>query len=90
MRHVWLNVGSLGSRWRVLVQSAISRENWRGAHWRGDHPDAGARQDSYVAVATGRGKEISVARAPVQCNIGKPGETLLGTEEAETLVGAAE
>jgi hypothetical protein len=41
-------------------------------------------------VATGRDKDISVARAPVQFTIVKPGETLLGTEEAETLVGAAE
>jgi fumarate reductase flavoprotein subunit len=88
--HDWLNLRSLVDMSRVIAQSALSRENSRGAHFREDHPDAGAMQDSYFTVATGRDKDISVARAPVQFTIVKPGETLLGTEEAETLVGAAE
>ena len=88
--HDWLNLRSLVDMSRVIAKSALSRENSRGAHFREDHPDAGAMQDSYFTVATGRDKDISVARAPVQFTIVKPGETLLGTEEAETMVGAAE
>ena len=88
--HDWLNLRSLVDMSRVIAKSALSRENSRGAHFREDHPDAGAMQDSYFTVATGRDKEVLVARAPVQFTIVKPGETLLGTEEAETLVGAAE
>jgi fumarate reductase flavoprotein subunit len=88
--HDWLNLRSLVDMSRVIAQSALSRENSRGAHFREDHPDAGAMQDSYFTVATGSDKDISVARAPVQFTIVKPGETLLGADEAETLVGAAE
>ena len=88
--HDWLNLRSLVDMSRVIAQSALSRENSRGAHFREDHPDAGAMQDSYFTLATGSDKNISVARAPVQFTIVKPGETLLGADEAETLVGAAE
>ena len=88
--HDWLNLRSLVDMSRVIAQSALSRENSRGAHFREDHPDAGAMQDSYFTLATGSDNNISVARAPVQFTIVKPGETLLGTDEAETLVGAAE
>ena len=88
--HDWLNLRSLVDMSRVIAQSALSRENSRGAHFREDHPDAGAMQDSYFTLATGSDKNISVARAPVQFTIVKPGETLLGAHEAETLVGAAE
>ena len=88
--HDWLNLRSLVDMSRVIAQSALSRENSRGAHFREDNPDAGAMQDSYFTLATGSDKNISVARAPVQFTIVKPGETLLGADEAETLVGAAE
>ena len=88
--HDWLNLRSLVDMSRVIAQSALSRENSRGAHFREDHPDAGAMQDSYFTLATGSYKNFSVARAPVQFTIVKPGETLLGADEAETLVGAAE
>ncbi len=88
--HDWLNLRSLVDMSRVIAQSALSRENSRGAHFREDHPDAGAMQDSYFTLATGSDKNISVARAPVQFTIVNPGETLLGADEAETLVGAAE
>ena len=88
--HDWLNLRSLVDMSRVIAQSALSRENSRGAHFREDHPDAGAMQDSYFTLATGSDKNISVARASVQFTIVKPGETLLGADEADTLVGAAE
>ena len=88
--HDWLNLRSLVDMSRVIAQSALSRAHSRGAHFREDHPDAGAMQDSYFTLATGSDKNISVARAPVQFPIVKPGETLRGADEAETVVGAAE
>jgi fumarate reductase flavoprotein subunit len=74
----------------VIAKAALSRENSRGAHFREDFPDAGAMQESYFTLATGHGEAISVSCAPVQFTIVKPGETLLGDDEAETLVEAAQ
>jgi len=47
-------------------------------------------QESYFTLASGYGDAISVTRAPVQFTIVKPGETLLGEDEAETLIKAAQ
>ena len=74
----------------VIAKAALSRDNSRGAHFREDVPDAGAMKDSYFTLASGYGDAISVARAPVQFTIVKPGETLLRDDEAETLVEAAQ
>ncbi len=88
--HDWLNIRSLVDMSTVIAKAALSRENSRGAHFREDFPDAGAMQESYFTLATGHGEAISVSRAPVQFTIVKPGETLLGDDEAETLVEAAQ
>ena len=88
--HDWLNIRSLVDMSTVIAKAALSRENSRGAHFREDFPDAGAMQESYFTLATGQGEAISVTRAPVQFTIVKPGETLLGDDEAETLVEAAQ
>ena len=54
--------------------------------FREDFPDAGAMQESYFTLATGHGEAIQCL-APVQFTIVKPGETLLGDDEAETCGG---
>ena len=88
--HDWLNLRSLVDMSKVIANAALSRENSRGAHFREDFPDTGAMADSYFTLATASDKAISVTRAPVQFTIVKPGETLLGEDEAETLVEVAE
>ena len=88
--HDWLNLRSLIDMSMVIAKAALSRENSRGAHFREDFPDAGAMQESYFTLASGYGDAISVTRAPVQFTIVKPGETLLGEDEAETLIKAAQ
>jgi len=88
--HDWLNMRSLVDMSAVIAKAALSRENSRGAHFREDYPDAGAMEDSYFTLATGTGESIVVNRAPVKFTIVKPGETLLGDDEADSLVEAAQ
>ena len=88
--HDWLNLRSLVDMSKVIANAALSRENSRGAHFREDFPDTGAMADSYFTLAIASDKAISVTRAPVQFTIVKPGETLLGEDEAETLVEVAQ
>jgi len=88
--HDWLNTRSLVDMSTVIAKAALSRENSRGAHFREDFPDAGDLDKSYFTLATGTVDDVTVARAPVQFTIVKPGESLLGADEAETLLGAAQ
>ena len=87
--HDWLNLRSLVDMSKVIASAALSRENSRGAHFREDFPETGAMDDSYFTVVTASDQTLSVTRAPVQFTIVTPGDTLLGVDEAETLVGAA-
>ena len=74
----------------VIAKAGLSRENSRGAHFREDFPDAGPMDQSYFTVATDGDSGIEVSREAVKFTIVKPGESLLGADEAETLVGAAQ
>ena len=87
--HDWLNLRSLVDMSKVIASAALSRENSRGAHFREDFPETGAMDDSYFTVVTASDQTLSVRRAPVQFTIVTPGDTLLGVDEAETLVRAA-
>ena len=84
--HDWLNLRSLVCMSRVIASAAMSRENSRGAHFREDFQETGAMEDSYFTVAKASDQSLSVKRAQVQFTIVKPGDTLLGLDEAETLV----
>ena len=88
--HDWLNLQSLIHTSEVIAKAGLSRENSRGAHFREDFPDAGPMDQSYFTVATDGGSGIEVSREAVKFTIVKPGESLLGADEAETLVGAAQ
>ena len=88
--HDWLNLQSLIHTSEVIAKAGLSRENSRGAHFREDFPDAGPMDQSYFTVATGGDSGIEVSREAVKFTIVKPGESLLGADEAETLVGAAQ
>ena len=88
--HDWLNLQSLIHTSEVIAKAGLSRENSRGAHFREDFPDAGPMYQSYFTVATDGDSGIEVSREAVKFTIVKPGESLLGADEAETLVGAAQ
>ena len=88
--HDWLNLQSLIHTSEVIAKAGLSRENSRGAHFREDFPDAGPMDQSYFTVATDGNSGIEVSREAVKFTIVKPGESLLGADEAETLVGAAQ
>jgi len=75
--HDWLNLHSLLEVSEVIAAAALSRENSRGAHYREDFTDAGSLEESYFTVASRRGGELQVERAPVQFTIVKPGESLI-------------
>ena len=86
--HDWLNLRSLCDVSEVITKAAITRENSRGAHFREDHPDPGAMEDSDFTVAEQSGDTIQVTREPVQFTIVRPGETILPADAPETLVAA--
>ena len=88
--HDWLSLQSLIDTSEVIAKAGLSRENSRGAHFREDFPDAGSLEDSYFTIATSGDKGIEVNREAVKFTIVKPGESLLGADEAETLVEAAQ
>ena len=88
--HDWLSLQSLIDTSEVIAKAGLSRENSRGAHFREDFPDAGPLEDSYFTIATSGDKGIEVNREAVKFTIVKPGESLLGADEAETLVKAAQ
>ena len=88
--HDWLNLQSLIHTSEVIAKAGLSRENSRGAHFREYFPDAGPMDQSYFTVATDGDSGIEVSREAVKFTIVKPGESLLGADEAETLVGAAQ
>ena len=88
--HDWLNLQSLIHTSEVIAKAGLSRENSRGSHFREDFPDAGPMDQSYFTVATDGDSGIEVSREAVKFTIVKPGESLLGADEAETLVGAAQ
>jgi fumarate reductase flavoprotein subunit len=85
--HDWLNLQSLCEISAVIAQAGLERENSRGAHYREDHPDPGAMEDSYFTVARQHNDNLKVTREPVRFTIVKPGETILPDGEPESLMG---
>ncbi|MYH59031.1 MAG: FAD-binding protein [Boseongicola sp. SB0675_bin_26] len=86
--HDWLDLRSLCDISEVIAKAGIARENSRGAHFREDHPDPGAMEDSEFTLARLQGGTVGVTREPVQFTIVRPGETILPDDAPETLVTA--
>ena len=87
--HDWLNMRSLCDVSEIIAKAGLARENSRGAHYREDFPESGSLETSYFTMARKRGEELSLTREPVQFTIVRPGQTILSTEEPDTLVRAA-
>jgi len=88
--HDWLNVRSLCDISEVVAKAGLERENSRGAHYREDFPDTGNLEQSYFTLARKHGDDLQLSREPVQFTIVRPGQSILSTEEPDTLVRAAE
>jgi len=76
--HDWLNLSSLVDVSKVIVRSALARENSRGAHFRADFPDAGDLDtSSYTRVRQSADGTLDVQSVPVQFTRVRPGESLI-------------
>ncbi len=85
--HDWLNLRSLCDISKIIAGAGLARDNSRGAHFREDFQDSGAMEDSYFTVARTIDDMVRIEREDVRFTIVKPGETILGEGEPETLVG---
>ena len=86
--HDWLNMRSLVEISRVITHAGIARENSRGAHYREDHPEVGALDQSYFTKVRQQDASLQVTREAVRFTIVAPGKTILPDDEPETLVAA--
>ena len=84
--HDWLNLGSLLDISKTITAAALARENSRGAHYREDFPDQGSLEESYFTRVQQKEGALQVSRQSVDFTIVKPGDTILGDDEPETLV----
>ncbi|MEM7302331.1 MAG: FAD-binding protein [Pseudomonadota bacterium] len=86
--HDWLNLQSLCDISETIALAGLARENSRGAHFRDDFSEQGDLDSSYFTVAERDPDDstIKMTREPVAFTIVKPGETLLGPDEPESLV----
>jgi len=63
---------------KVIVRSALARENSRGAHFRADFPDAGELDtSSYTRVRQSADGTLDVQSVPVQFTRVRPGTSLV-------------
>jgi fumarate reductase flavoprotein subunit len=67
----WLNVKSQALVARLVVASALERQESRGAHYRSDHP-APAPDPIYAVIAQARGGEIACRRERVALTRARP------------------
>jgi fumarate reductase flavoprotein subunit len=80
--HDWLNLESLIAVSKVIVESALRRENSRGAHYREDFPGEGDLAASSFTVARERARKIDIHLEPVAFTRVRPGQSLLGERSA--------
>ena len=80
--HDWLNTRSLIEISEVIAQSAINRENSRGAHFREDFQEEGDLDKSYFTRSSQKTDpsgqaELEVEQIKVDFTIVRPGESLV-------------
>jgi fumarate reductase flavoprotein subunit len=75
--HDWMNLKSLVSVSRAITAAAIARKDSRGAHFRSEHPDAGALETSTFTSISLREGGLFVEMKPVVFTRVRPGQTLL-------------
>jgi fumarate reductase flavoprotein subunit len=73
----WMNLQNLILVSKSVTESAISRENSRGAHYREDFPEPGSLDSSYFTAVNLGEKGLHIENRLVQFTMVKPGETIL-------------
>jgi len=73
----WMNLQNLILVSKSVTESAISRENSRGAHYREDFPEPGPLDSSYFTAVNLSEKGLHIENRPVQFTMIKPGQTIL-------------
>ncbi|MGF6793464.1 L-aspartate oxidase [Paraburkholderia sp. 35.1] len=75
--HDWMNLHNLTLVSRAITESALLRENSRGAHFREDFPDAGDLDTSEYVCLRLEQNAFETSRRRVQFTRVKPGQSLL-------------
>jgi fumarate reductase flavoprotein subunit len=75
--HDWMNLRNLILVSRAITESALLRENSRGAHYREDFPEAGDLATSEYMCLRLEGGQFAASRQRVQFTRVRPGESLL-------------
>lgn len=76
--HDWMNLRNLIAVSRVIAQSALAREDSRGAHFREDFPETGPLEASACIVAQlGAAGGLTLHRQPVRFGRVRPGQSLV-------------
>jgi fumarate reductase flavoprotein subunit len=75
--HDWLNLRSQIEMSQVITAAALRRTDSRGAHFRGDCPDASDLATSTFTIVRQVDQTLQVTDAPVQFTRVKPGHSLL-------------
>ncbi|MEO8080957.1 MAG: succinate dehydrogenase/fumarate reductase flavoprotein subunit, partial [Caldimonas sp.] len=73
----WMNLRNLVAVSRVVTQSALAREDSRGAHFREDFPETGDLATSACIVARQTAGGLELSRQPVAFSRVRPGMTIL-------------
>jgi fumarate reductase flavoprotein subunit len=68
--HDWMNLRNLILVSRAITESALLRENSRGAHYREDFPEAGDLETSEYMCLRLEGESFAASRQPVQFSRG--------------------
>lgn len=80
--HDWMNLRNLILVSRAITESALLRENSRGAHYREDFPQAGDLETSEYMCLRLEGDTFAASRRPVQFSRVRPGESLIEEESS--------
>ena len=80
--HDWLNLRNLIVVSRAITESALVREDSRGAHYREDFPEAGDLETSEYMCLRLEGERFAASRQRVQFTRVRPGESLLEEESS--------
>ena len=78
--HDWLNLDSLMAISSVIGQTALARQDSRGAHFREDFPESGDLNSTAYTRATGADGALAVEMVPVEFDIVRPGQSLIDDE----------